>query len=427
MRRAIRKTTVPTDKLGRRRVNLHEVSVHEAHQAYAAETTEDGQSDDDKFEDANDGSGNNNIDVHKSESTTRGSSSYQVNHFSTEDSNKAFGERVIAMAKSDPRHPADISRVMSSSQSRQAKEKALAEARKVKFDVNMSDIIYSVGTHSQSKYSKHSLIDRGANGGVAGSDVRIVDLYPPSKSVDIQGIDNHRVTDMRLGTVGGVINSQKGPVIALMHNYAIYGKGHSIHCAGQWEMLGCDVNDKSVKVSGGLQRITTPDGYIFPLQFVRGLARLAMRPYTDEEWETLPHVEVCNRNDWNPEVLDYAHTDTSYFEPEDVEDDSPYYNDFDAFGNYRFRVAVQNAEMFSGDFLENPADMDVAIHQCIFDAHIDGYEVMEQELARFDPVAFYDINTFDFDGNLDPDPPDPFEELPPNIDCLLYTSPSPRD
>ena len=44
-----------------------------------------------------------------------------------------------------------------------------------------------------------------------------------------------------------------------------------------------DVNDKSIKVPGGLQRILTNDGYVFPLHIRSGLPYLPPRPYTDEE------------------------------------------------------------------------------------------------------------------------------------------------
>jgi hypothetical protein len=58
-----------------------------------------------------------------------------------------------------------------------------------------------------------SLIDRGANGGVAGSDVRVI--FKTHRSVDIKGID--KLNDVSVGTVGGIGSTQKGPVIAIMH------------------------------------------------------------------------------------------------------------------------------------------------------------------------------------------------------------------
>ena len=76
--------------------------------------------------------------------------------------------------------------------------------------------------------------------------------------VDIQGIDNHRINEIPIVTAGGVINTQKGPVIAIMHQYAYTGKGKSIHSCAQMEAHKQTVHDKSTKVGGnsGLRPLT---------------------------------------------------------------------------------------------------------------------------------------------------------------------------
>lgn len=71
-----------------------------------------------------------------------------------------------------------------------------------------------------------SLVDRGANGGEAGNDVHVI--FKTSRTVDIKSIDNHQLTDVHIGTVGSVVTTQKGPVIAIMHQYALLRKGSSI-------------------------------------------------------------------------------------------------------------------------------------------------------------------------------------------------------
>jgi hypothetical protein len=68
------------------------------------------------------------------------------------------------------------------------------------------------------------------------------------------------------------------------------------------------VNDKSINVPGGLQRIQTLDGYIIPLSIKDGLARLSIRPYTDHEWDNLPHVILTSELEWDPSVLDHDFT-----------------------------------------------------------------------------------------------------------------------
>jgi hypothetical protein len=39
----------------------------------------------------------------------------------------------------------------------------------------------------------------------------------------------HLVVDIPIGTVGGVVTTQKGPVIAILHQYTLLEKGTSIH------------------------------------------------------------------------------------------------------------------------------------------------------------------------------------------------------
>jgi len=76
----------------------------------------------------------------------------------------------------------------------------------------------------------------------------------------------------------------------------------SIPCL-RWNNYGADVDEKSVKV-GGQQHLTTNDGYIFPINIWCGLPYLDMRPYTDQEWEELPHVIITHDAGWDPSILD---------------------------------------------------------------------------------------------------------------------------
>jgi len=67
-----------------------------------------------------------------------------------------------------------------------------------------------------------------------------------------------------------LFNTQCGEVIAILHQYAYTGVGISIHSPAQLDWYKNDVNDKSIKV-GGLQCITTLEGYVIPLNIVQGL------------------------------------------------------------------------------------------------------------------------------------------------------------
>ena len=61
--------------------------------------------------------------------------------------------------------------------------------------VNTASTLYSISSCHASGH-KGSLVDRGANGGIAGDDVRII--AKTDRSVDIQGIDNHRINEIPL-------------------------------------------------------------------------------------------------------------------------------------------------------------------------------------------------------------------------------------
>ena len=88
-----------------------------------------------------------------------------------------------------------------------------------------------------------------------------------------------------------------------MHQYTYTGMGKSIHSCAQLEAHKQTVHDKPLKV-GGKQRIETLDGYIIPLNIQSGLPYMSMRPYTDTEWDNLPHVILTDDTDWDPPVID---------------------------------------------------------------------------------------------------------------------------
>jgi hypothetical protein len=259
--------------------------------------------------------------------------------------------------------PGDIRRVLSKSSKRM---------------VNMTNIEYRVSYHKSPSGKSLSLVDRGANGGVAGTDVRVI--FKTGRMVDIRGIDNHHCTNIDIGTVGGVVKTQKGFVLAIMHQYALLNKGSSIHSPCQLEYFKSDVNDKSIHVPGGLQRIQTLDGYIIPLSIKDGLARLNIRPYTDHEWDTLPHVILTSEMEWDPSVLDHDFNDDAQWG--DVPDiDTP----FDNFGDYKHRVIVQHLSYFQrhdGDLIDDIID------QCVFDAQTSFHPVSSVTEA----ITFYDAH-----------------------------------
>ena len=102
---------------------------------------------------------------------------------------------------------------------------------------------------AQAKQAQHgSLLDRGANGGHAGSDMRI--LSKSSWKCTVTGIDQHRINGLDIVQCGALVNTNHGYVNLIMNEYAYYGKGHTIHSSGQIEWHKNLIDDKSVKVGG---------------------------------------------------------------------------------------------------------------------------------------------------------------------------------
>ena len=103
---------------------------------------------------------------------------------------------------------------------------------------------YHVAQASQAKLG--SLVDRGANGGLAGSDVRI--LSRSSRKCTVTGIDSHELQSNDVVQCTGLVETNHGIVNLIMNEYACYGKGHTIHSSGQIEWFKNSVDDRSVRL-----------------------------------------------------------------------------------------------------------------------------------------------------------------------------------
>ena len=178
-------------------------------------------------------------------------------------------------------------------------------------DATSQQYVNSVHTHllyhvAQAKQAQHgSLVDRGANGGLSGSDVRI--LSKSSRKCTVTRIDEHQINGLDIAQCAALVKTNHGYVNLIMNEYAYYGKGHTIHSSGQIEWNKNQVDDRSVKV-GGSQCITTLDGYFFPLKCTGGLMYSSiMGKPTDEELLKYPSVHLTSIHEWDPSVLDYSH------------------------------------------------------------------------------------------------------------------------
>ena len=185
-------------------------------------------------------------------------------------------------------------------------------------------------------HTNQQLVDCGANGGLAGSDMRV--LHKTQRKINIQGIDNHEVTGLDVVTAATLLNTSQGKVIGIFNEYAYLGKGSSIHSSGQLEWFKTTVDEKSVKV-GGTQLITTLDGYSVPLHIKDGLAYATSlgRP-TDQDMDTYPHVFFTSPDEWDPSVLDHDPPHLDGLDPSQVPD-QPFGDPmFDAYGDFNERI-----------------------------------------------------------------------------------------
>ena len=64
--------------------------------------------------------------------------------------------------------------------------------------------------------SNHHLIDRGANGGLAGADMRVIHTTP--RKINIVGIDDHELTGLNVVTAAALLDTQKGPSLECFMN-----------------------------------------------------------------------------------------------------------------------------------------------------------------------------------------------------------------
>jgi hypothetical protein len=77
---------------------------------------------------------------------------------------------------------------------------------------------YKIRVH---RFNSGTLADRGANNGVAGANVHVIFLT--GRHAAVLGIDDHHIVDIPIVAAGGVMDTNRGPVVAIMHQYAYTG------------------------------------------------------------------------------------------------------------------------------------------------------------------------------------------------------------
>ena len=231
--------------------------------------------------------------------------------------------------------PTDIQNVMSVSHAKR--------------NISSHDSSRKIHTHQRYVFtrvnqSNHHLIDRGANGGLAGADMRVIHTTP--RKINIVGIDDHELTGLNVVTAAALLDTQKGPIIGIFHEYAHLGKGKSIHASGQMEWFNCQVDDRS-KIVGGAQRVETPEGCVIPLSIETGLVYMhPIRIPTDQDLQMYPHVFFTSPDIWDPSVLDHEITPSLLEDINQHSDDSLLQESiFDEYGDLHHR-AIQTLNIF---------------------------------------------------------------------------------
>ena len=158
-------------------------------------------------------------------------------------------------------------------------------------------------TSSISRSKRGSLVDRGANGGILGSDAHVTHTHIDAR-VDVTGIDNHEMTSLKIVDATARTITNKGPVLLRLHRYAYHGRGRTIHSCGQIEAFGNTVHDRSLKVRNGGQCIVTSEGYVIPIDIISGLPYIQMEPNLPEDIGVLPEIVLTSPDKWDPSALD---------------------------------------------------------------------------------------------------------------------------
>ena len=106
------------------------------------------------------------------------------------------------------------------------------------YQVLTSPTIYSSPTRSMNT----PLVDRGANGGLAGSDMGI--LFKSTRKCNVKNIHYDDMPDLDIVQCAALVQTQHGVVNLIMNDYAYYGQGPTIHSSGQIEWYNNFVDDK---------------------------------------------------------------------------------------------------------------------------------------------------------------------------------------
>ena len=68
---------------------------------------------------------------------------------------------------------------------------------------------------------------------MAGNSVKV--LNKKGRTIDVQEINNHQITNIPIATVAGIVNTQCGEMILIMHEYTYISNAKTFHSSAQLE------------------------------------------------------------------------------------------------------------------------------------------------------------------------------------------------
>ena len=146
-------------------------------------------------------------------------------------------------------------------------------------------------------------MDSGANGGMAGSDTRVLATVPHA-FIDITSVGREVLQCLPIVQCASTVETiDQGPIVLIMSQYTHKPDSKSIHSKSQVEHFGGLVHYSALS-AGGQQLVITHEGCTIPLHVQNGLYYMDMVPVSDEDSDLYPHVFFTADSPWNPDIVD---------------------------------------------------------------------------------------------------------------------------
>ena len=169
----------------------------------------------------------------------------------------------------------------------------------------------ALSTASDTRVSVNSLrvlIDGGANTGLVNiNDLLLVRFVTPARYVNVTGIGESRVTNVRIGTFAAKITTSTGDVfVVILHEHGAIHNGSTVMSKLQLEDNQCMVFDRPTAMNGeqAIMVCNSEGVHHIPILYHEGLPYVKMSKPTTQDMETLPQIELTSSDVWNPNIYD---------------------------------------------------------------------------------------------------------------------------